>query len=1403
MSENLRRSARLAGLKAEELLSGPPEGYVYSKGQGLVIKSTENSAIGLAGEDVKAGSESILVTFLEESGSETRYTAGETGKVQMKDVVYSIKLRKEGIYYRITKKQLYDIGNYFEPESEDSVSEAEIPLKRSESRPTKSTVKKPKKTQVLAAFKKGVGNPNIKAFNTNPLLYDSSPIPDYSLSIRLSNLIFHRAAVTYNQELLTNLLNSKHQISNINESWGPECEITSLERAILAENKEFITKVYKELSQKQLIRTSMLPNGLTSVDTGEVCIQAYGVRTRKVQMSRGGREGNNALIYNSPYTDNLSYFSSEPFLKKLIFKGASAEILTLLITLNPAIENSLGMCVGESIRSGNHKLSLHLITHYNKNGGYGFNFLHQEVLEDKELSPFKKPSITKKPIENYLVAPMHAACINENTEHLKKLLSNCDDLNYMDSEGRKAVHYAAACSSNEPLKVLKEYGCNLSDVDKMKITPLMVSAMYGKTEPALYLLANNVQFNFKSKDGKAAIHFAAENGHLEVFKVLVNAGCKMDFVGIDRKTPLMFAAMNGHYEIVSEILKRGGKDTKKDKCRRSALIFAVKNGHTHIVSLLLSKGSPFDEPDSSKNFPIHYAAAYGWLDCLKLLLQAGADKNACNDWKLQPLLISMLQNQTGCLNFLKAEDDIDVNCKDEQGRTLVSRAVSMLNSSNYEQLEYLIAVKKADLNITDLKGYSPLHYLCCINRPACPYYNISLKEIKEWEDDSRKMQVKALKLLIEYGSYVNAVTNEGWPAYYYAIRVKNIHLFEVLVESGADLTIGCSGGGVFHLLPSFELDVLNLCDKLLDKQELVERFLISQDEQGFSPILKFIEFFADNYTNRSSVLNSEFTRDMQVEINKKNQLIREELEKKKALEEEEKAKKALESANTEGLETSATDQIMQNNQLSSFLFGQTYSQPGSLNAYLEPSTTPYLTLDYSLIQSKTQEALEKECDYYMFILNKLIEKGANIHDTVGKLIQFRDNPLTYELTENYFVDFDFTKRLKEYGAKGLQSALHLIARCTYKNLFDFILAHNVNINHEDFSRNSVVLYYFVTQNHIFLNKLIDLGADLNIPNATGEVLIQKCIESRNMELIDKLINKGINLNVKVSEGKTLLNIATEMKNIQLVRKLLENGADPNFTDKENRTALHIAFNQAEPTANASFDMEALLLLYKADINAKDNFFRTPLHYSFTKISAQNDNRQIDPIESVSSACSLKSIDVNVQDIYRRTPLHYAAQCAALTSTMFLLSKGAELEIEDVNGNTPLAIAIKYGHSNYAIMLVQQSADVNKNVNVEASNYSYGYNYNYGFGYNNYGRALQPGTYSMFKASIMQEWQGLAYLLIFNGYPYMLAMQDAMTQNKFQLVKTLLVKVADNSQLQQVNSEGQNLFHSLAIIETSV
>ena len=314
-------------------------------------------------------------------------------------------------------------------------------------------------------------------------------------------------------------------------------------------------------------------------------------------------------------------------------------------------------------------------------------------------------------------------------------------------------------------------------------------------------------------------------------------------------------------------------------------------------------------------------------------------------------------------------------------------------------------------------------------------------------------------------------------------------------------------------------------------------------------------------------------------------------------------------------------------------------------------------------------------------------------------------------------------------------------------------------------------------------------------------------------MINSLIKAFSLLNILNKKGTSPLIIAVEKKNLTIARKLLEAGADPNFRDIKQRTSLHIAFNVSDISVNASFDMESLLLLFKADINALDCRNRVPLHYSFIKIGKPDDIQQIDPIESVSSACSLGNIKVNVQDDWKKTPLHYAAQRGALTSTMFLLSKGAELDLEDSNGNTALALSIKEGHANYAIMLVQKGANVMNIVNVpklkekklaSAANYgvfggglfgnSFGQNY---YQQNNEAK-LAEGTYSMFKAAIIQGWQGLAYLLLFHGYPYMLAMQDAMTQNKFLLVKTLLAKVSDNSVLQQVNENGQNLFHTLAI-----
>jgi hypothetical protein len=60
---------------------------------------------------------------------------------------------------------------------------------------------------------------------------------------------------------------------------------------------------------------------------------------------------------------------------------------------------------------------------------------------------------------------------------------------------------------------------------------------------------------------------------------------------------------------------------------------------------------------------------------------------------------------------------------------------------------------------------------------------------------------------------------------------------------------------------------------------------------------------------------------------------------------------------------------------------------------------------------------------------------------------------------------------------------------------------------------------------------------------------------------------------------------------------------------------------------------------------------------------------------------------------------------------------------------------------------------------------------------------------MFKLSIRGGQQGLAYLMLGNGYDLKLAIQDAIDEKKFMFVLTLLSKNPDDKLIQSKNSKG--------------
>jgi len=95
---------------------------------------------------------------------------------------------------------------------------------------------------------------------------------------------------------------------------------------------------------------------------------------------------------------------------------------------------------------------------------------------------------------------------------------------------------------------------------------------------------------------------------------------------------------------------------------------------------------------------------------VQLLLKAGANVNNGNAWKLTPINIAMLKNHYGCVRALLEHPDIDVNCKDEKGRTLLYMSLLQIDKDIEEFVRYVLQ-KGADPNIADFEKNAPLHIL--------------------------------------------------------------------------------------------------------------------------------------------------------------------------------------------------------------------------------------------------------------------------------------------------------------------------------------------------------------------------------------------------------------------------------------------------------------------------------------------------------------------------------------------------------------------------------------------------------------------------------------------------------------------------------------------------------------------
>eukprot|EP00927_Polykrikos_kofoidii_P071029 TRINITY_DN6736_c0_g2_i1.p1 TRINITY_DN6736_c0_g2~~TRINITY_DN6736_c0_g2_i1.p1 ORF type:complete len:3109 (+),score=610.88 TRINITY_DN6736_c0_g2_i1:49-9375(+) len=282
-----------------------------------------------------------------------------------------------------------------------------------------------------------------------------------------------------------------------------------------------------------------------------------------------------------------------------------------------------------------------------------------------------------------------------------------------DAEAAVKCAFAGALLECVCAKILEVSGNAARSQKKTSVTPDHVLSSLGSNQELKGLcqqdgmVMNSCLLPMKDKQGYAAIHYAAEAGHVDALEALITCHADVDSVGPDRKTALSLAAEQGRTECVRALVAAGAKVELGDKRRRTPLLLAVRAGRAVVSSVLLHHGANPNAADDSGNTVCHYAAAFGWVDCVELLHRAGADLSAVNQMKLAPITAALQKGHRAVFRRMM-ELGIDVNFRDSDGNTLLLSCLTSMNRVVLDEVTFMLS-KGADPGLASSCGTTALH----------------------------------------------------------------------------------------------------------------------------------------------------------------------------------------------------------------------------------------------------------------------------------------------------------------------------------------------------------------------------------------------------------------------------------------------------------------------------------------------------------------------------------------------------------------------------------------------------------------------------------------------------------------------------------------------------------------------
>ena len=223
--------------------------------------------------------------------------------------------------------------------------------------------------------------------------------------------------------------------------------------------------------------------------------------------------------------------------------------------------------------------------------------------------------------------------------------------------------------------------------------------------------------------------------------------------------------------------------------------------------------------------------------------------------------------------------------------------------------------------------------------------------------------------------------------------------------------------------------------------------------------------------------------------------------------------------------------------------------------------------------------------------------------------------------------------------------------------------------------------------------------DVNQRSSDGTTALHWAVYHNDVDLIDRLLAARADPNAKNDYGSTVLAEAAVIGNVAVIKKLLKAGANADAANGDGQTPLMIL------ARTSNIEAAKLLIEHGANVNQREHWRQqTPLMWA----AAENQPAMVQLLIQHHAQVNDRS---NVNDWERQvtseprmqarpsggfTPLLYAVRRGCLDCAKLLVAGGADVNLTDPEGVSPLLLATLNFHFDLSAFLIQQhGADVNK------------------------------------------------------------------------------------------------------------